>query len=322
MRAESLHRVLWIFAAIFLLQVFAARAGQPSSIQVEFHGFEQRTSELHRQNIDGTLSEQAYAHGIETAYDTAFSRYQKPAALADLSTHEIELMFRAASTAAFYGNRPEYAKDMALDLGELEHRQAASTAEYRDMFKTYVAARDFDRARMLLSAHPLEDVPQLPRILPSEASGPDHEASELVVTKGAGVLARQPVDLDVGRLVIVVAHPLCHFTQNAVAAIDSDPELRRLFVANVKWLAPQDQTLDFDLFRAWNAAHPEHPMTIAYRQSGFPMIDDWDTPTFYFLHDGKIVATVMGWPKEGHKAELLAAFAALKAASTVPATKP
>ena len=40
MRAESLHRVLWIFAAIFLLQVFAARAGQPSSIQVEFHGFE------------------------------------------------------------------------------------------------------------------------------------------------------------------------------------------------------------------------------------------------------------------------------------------
>ena len=38
------------------------------------------------------------------------------------------------------------------------------------------------------------------------------------------------------------------------------------------------------------------------------MIDYWGTPTFYFLQNGVVRAKVTGWPKEGRRAELLAAL--------------
>jgi len=32
------------------------------------------------------------------------------------------------------------------------------------------------------------------------------------------------------------------------------------------------------------------------------MIDDWATPNFYLLQDGRVVDHFSGWPREGHEA--------------------
>src|SRR5690606_15389081 len=100
----------------------------------------------------------------------------------------------------------------------------------------------------------------------------------------------------------------CHFTQNAAGAIESDPALHALFTEHAKWLAPQDTTTDFSVFRRWNAEHPDMPITITYLEAGFPMIDTWSTPTFYFIDHGRVVSQVTGWPRGERREEILAAY--------------
>ena len=41
----------------------------------------------------------------------------------------------------------------------------------------------------------------------------------------------------------------------------------------------------------------------------WPQFDSWATPVFYFMREGRVVATVTGWPKEGRARELHQAFA-------------
>lgn len=45
-------------------------------------------------------------------------------------------------------------------------------------------------------------------------------------------------------------------------------------------------------------------MVFAYDLGEWPMIDDWATPIFYFLRDGRLVAKVIGWPRGGRVAGL------------------
>jgi hypothetical protein len=45
---------------------------------------------------------------------------------------------------------------------------------------------------------------------------------------------------------------------------------------------------------------------VVFKREAWPMIDSWETPTFYFLEHGVVRAKVQGWPKEGHRSELLA----------------
>src|SRR5690606_11218375 len=140
--------------------------------------------------------------------------------------------------------------------------------------------RRFDEARSFLDAHVELDARAPPRLLGLRAADAGG-ASEMRVGEADGTLEWAPIDMDTLPRILVIGHPLCHFTQDAARAIESDPALRTLFVEHAKWLAPQDNTTDFTVFRQWNTEHPDVPTTIAYRAAGFPMIDNWSTPTFY-----------------------------------------
>lgn len=53
---------------------------------------------------------------------------------------------------------------------------------------------------------------------------------------------------------------------------------------------------------------PRLPIAFSARREDWPFVDDWSSPTFYFLRQGKLVAKVTGWPKEGRRAEFSAAL--------------
>jgi hypothetical protein len=116
-------------------------------------------------------------------------------------------------------------------------------------------------------------------------------------------LARLPVEPKNANFVVVVAHPLCHFSQNAISAIAADPELSAGLKQAI-WLAPPDGNLRLDVFRNWNRIHPLQRMAIAYTKTEWPSIDSWETPTFYFFRKGELVGKVAGWPVSGHSQEL------------------
>ena len=52
--------------------------------------------------------------------------------------------------------------------------------------------------------------------------------------------------------------------------------------------------------------HPGQEMAVTFKREECQMVDSWDTPTFHFLENGVVRAKVQGWPKKGHRSELLA----------------
>ncbi|MDN5781325.1 MAG: hypothetical protein L0H23_04775 [Luteimonas sp.] len=239
-------------------------------------------------------------------YRARFSGLQAPDIRAAMSDEDLRALTLAAQLAVFYHHDDDILDDAMADLRMLEDRGAARPGDIHATYALLVAGRRFEQARHFLAAHPDLDEPEPPRLLGlrADVSG----AAEMRVGEVEGTLVWAPVDLTQLPRILVIGHPSCHFTQDAAHAIEADPALRNLFAAHAKWLAPQDTGTDFTVFRRWNTEHPDLPITIAYRAAGFPMIDHWATPTFYFVDHGRVVSKVIGWPRGGRREEILAAY--------------
>src|SRR5690606_2730730 len=143
-------------------------------------------------------------------------------------------------------------------------------------------------------AHPelqLEPLPRLP------ARG-DVGSGQVVVWRPADdarALSAHVVERD-ALSVVVLSHPRCGFSQRAIAAIEADPVLAAR-LGDALWLAPPNGSLDLSDIQAWNRAHPGAQLSYAVAMRDWPQFDSWATPVFHFMREGKVVATVTGWPR-------------------------
>lgn len=227
------------------------------------------------------------------------------------SAEDLEALFGAAERMTNYFAEPRYVAAMAAALAELEHRGAATPKHITRLFPALLQTRQLERARALRGAHPaaaLPAVPTLRSVSSRVAAAPRLWAPAPGATDAAPALLERDLDVSRDAQILVVANPFCHFALAAVAALDADAELAPLFAARSTWLTPQDGFFAIDEANAWNRAHPALPIAFSAARDEWPLIDDWATPTFYFLARGRLVAKVSGWPKEGRRAELLAAL--------------
>ncbi len=123
--------------------------------------------------------------------------------------------------------------------------------------------------------------------------------SALVLSEDGLSASQRPIRLSGSVDIVVIGHPLCHFSRDAVAAIDADPHLKAAFASHSRWLMPQDGRMRPRGVAAWNAAHPLARMEYIYRQSDWAAIDTWSTPTFYFFRNGRQVGKLVGWAPDG-----------------------
>lgn len=240
---------------------------------------------------------------VASAYDELFGD-EAPRGLKTSGTAELHMRFEAANIAAFYTLGATYVRDMRVVLDELAGRDEAMPRELGDMHGAYVASRRFDEARQLASTHGLEDVERIPRISDGTRAFPGG-ATALFLSQTSDGLARRPVELDAYTGIVVIAHPLCGFSRDAVAAIEQAPVLEALFRRHSIWVAPVDRRLHLETLREWNRQHPVARHAIAHARDEWPVITDWSTPTFYFLKDGKAVGRVTGWPSGGQRRALI-----------------
>lgn len=223
-----------------------------------------------------------------------------------LSNEDLGAYFSAAHILAFFSKAPDDLGLMEAAFHGLESRGLLSPFDVRTMHGEYVRYRLFARATALASRHPDLDLEPLPPF--SGLDGEFHGPTVLDLGED-GSVSRVAAELPGrGPYVVVAAHPLCHFSENAVRAIQQDSALAGLFAGRTLWLMPQDGHLDLDVVRDWNRQFPDYTMRWAWRTSDWPMIKRWATPNFYFYRDGKLVDTVIGWPPEGQRAALLGAF--------------
>lgn len=184
-------------------------------------------------------------------------------------------------------------------LSNLETLGEAQDTQRLSFFKALIGHRRFDEARAFRNRHPeleLEDVPALlvNDVDTADAYGLDTSAGER--------LAPLTIELDGVRLVAVV-HPLCGFSKRALEAI-AGADLG-LAPEQVVYLAPVDQMLHLAHLAEWNAAHPSVPIVLASTRERWSFIDEWATPNFYVLADGKVVAKLAGWPDEAQLGVLM-----------------
>lgn len=229
----------------------------------------------------------------------------------DLSTLDIDSMqdgdleefYVAALNAASLAREPEIAVVARRAFHELGARQLLQAKDYRNMQGLYVRLRNFDEARRFresfASVGHLEEIPEV-----AIAPDLDETAPSRFSLSGDGTLELESVALGAGEFVLVVADPVCHFTQDAVVSIQDDAELREYFAGNSLWVAPDGLELGLDALGKWNRAFPQYELGLVNDIRDWTGVDYWDTPTFYFYENGKVVRTIRGWPPEGHVAEL------------------
>ncbi len=289
--------VLEILAAT-LLTIFLAGCSGTSALQKRLNDFEALSQEQ-MSRWDSVRREKFNQKYIEW-----FSLQPGHSAMAMLNDEEIDALFQAAGMVTFYASL-NHVDDQRRWLDELIQRHAATPAHHKRMHESYVRARRFDEARTLSQQHPEIELDPLPLIIDTL---PHHTNARtaLIFSESDGGLIRRPVfDPDDG--ILVVFSPSCHFSQNAVAAIQADPDLIRIFGNNTQWLQPPDGRLEYDSFRRWISEHPWKKVGIAWRADEWEQFDLGATPAFYFVRNGEIIETVTGWPAEGRKAELLQA---------------
>lgn len=252
----------------------------------------------------GRLSSTERAASIAAGFDHDFGEFSE-ADLRGLESPALQAYFRAAELAQFHAHRDQDLEAMEAALSELVRRNQASPADLQGMFGAYMSVRAFDEARRFAADHGLqtsEAVPVVANWLPAGFAG----ASLLQPATSSHAVNRTPFAPTTDAYIVAVSHPMCGPSRRAMAAIEADAGLTRIF-RDAHWIAPADRRLHLDLLRAWNEDHALTQFAIAWRRDEWPQIDHWATPTFYFFAGGELVAKVTGWPEEGHREELVAA---------------
>lgn len=228
-------------------------------------------------------------HLIVAEYDRLFPFSE--AEIDGMPDDELRSAFKASYIAAFFAMDQRVTSEVKGYLDALQRRGIASDQDFAKMHDIFVVTRMFDNANEIKAEHSALNLEKAPAIVGRPST---RKPSKLALSPQGDALIYQPVDLR-GKVIVVIAHPLCHFSVNAIKAISEQPALSALFKGSV-WLAPPGPRLNMPEIAKWNDDHPGAALAFMDQRADWPMFDAWATPTFYFLNNGNIVAKVEGWP--------------------------
>ncbi len=291
--------VAWRLLMLAVLCLFTAGRGQATGIGDNYRKFLDLLGQSARD--DSWLRTQRVAE----VYPAWFPELSD-ARMDQLDLAEVEDLFNAAKLYEFYTKDSAGLDRMRAIYAVLARKGRAGPDEQADLYGGLVDQRRFREASDFAHEHRLrldEALPSLPKPVPSETSH-----GYLRVNKDALAFQRAPMT---GPEVIVVASPLCPYTRRAAAAIEHDPGLGRAFRRWAIWLVPEERALHMPAVRAWNAGHPGMPMNLVYHRKDWPLVRWWETPVFYFVLNGQLVRTVVGWPQAGQLQQLRQGLAQL-----------
>jgi hypothetical protein len=289
---------------ILVLAIAGARAAElvapaGTSLSTKVDAFKAAERQLMTQE----LSESAVAREITRHYEALHLPARQHGKIKELETSELKLSFYAANLASFYTLDKSHTTDLASYASELLSRNSLSEGDSMLVYEALIAARMLDDARRWRKRNP-ELLPVLVgKVAPNaQRSG----RTEWVIENDSPTVTRRKASvMEKGPHILIIAHPLCHFTQYLVKAISEDPGVAAVIRERAHWMAPQQRGLDLSELQKWNVLHPDMPISITYNRAGWTAIDTWATPTMYFFRDGELMAKIVGWPTEGRRAALL-----------------
>jgi hypothetical protein len=255
---------------------------------------------------DAVYAHEAKPAAVEKTYMSRFAPSLARDRLQALDPRDLAALYGATSSLADLFPDARHLARMRTVYDELARRDKATDGQARTMLGALFHARDFKGLAAFRASTP--KAPGIAAITLDGPAGPWGKHEKLVVDTATQVRPEM-VDLAHGAHVVVVASPGCHFSRHAVEAIEGDPTLSGILSGHSTWLEPAEPVTDLKPWLDWDASHPAFRIDLAASDTSWPEVAIWRTPTFLFFRDGKVVATVVGWPKEGNGAAIKEAWA-------------
>lgn len=230
--------------------------------------------------------------------------------LSRLNDAQLKKLFGTLRHVALFIEDAPPVYPMEQVFNEMTRRKIESLHDVEDLFKQYLVAHLFDKARALMSAYAIQGsttVPETVRTaLPASAT-----SRAFSVSDDAKTIELESLPMDKGPHVVMTVGPMCSPSGRASAAIEADPTLKRLMGSYAIRVTGPGEMRYLNRISEWNKTYPGAKIHIAYRPADWPGMNLGETPIFYFLENGKIVHTVTGWPSDDQKHELMKGFSAI-----------
>lgn len=272
---------------------------------VQLERFHKEDEEGRRTAAHSTVADTA---ALERRYLAWFGEYMSEAGLRTLPVGDLPVLFDAATLAGAEGRSAAAAGHQRLVYREMQRRGLDTRRSFDDtMLYGLLAAREFAQARSFAAGKPHLAGRTIPAV--QDPLGPGFTGrSAYRYDAAAQTLVREALPHPGGLELVMVVAAGCHFSADALAALQEDADLlARLRKANLTLVTPPRSPIDYRFVAQWNAANPAIPMRIPYDAREWKAIDVVGVPEFHLLKDGKGVAVLRsGWPAQGNKAALLA----------------
>lgn len=226
-------------------------------------------------------------------------RKERPDAFSSLRERadgELRSLWRLNDFLGFLTRDARFVEAQAAVLSELARRPGGDDPRHwARLHANWVAVRRLAEARSLAQSRPVLDTEPIPRTL-GRALNDNSLANLLAIDDGQGALIERRLALDRGRRLVVVADVACAFSRRAAAEIQAIPELATRLARDALWVAPP-APLRFADTLAWNRSFPSSRLAYLVPGPDWAFVDEWSTPKFFFLQNGKVVQTLKGWPE-------------------------
>ncbi len=219
-------------------------------------------------------------------------------------------VFEALHLLAFTTHATEHALALRAFADSRQVAPTLTVTELQQVYGVLVGARQFAAAQAWQTRMEEATREFLPIII--DRLGPGASPSVWVVGKTPDTLERRAAKELAGPQVVMIAGLGCHFSQAALRGIAADPRLAARLAPLTQWLVLPESQLGFRNLQAWNTTHATMELRLIHRLEEWPFVERAATPQFFFLRDGKVVAHISGWPKEGRSDDLHQALDALE----------
>lgn len=221
-----------------------------------------------------------------------------------LDSDQKRLAYRSLRSVSINNDNANFLADLDMMWRALDADWQAKEAEGHH--RALIMQRDLSAA-----AHLRERFPDIAVPLEIATCETCESARTYLVLSTSG-LERRTIDIVGYSGLLVVGQPGCVFTRAMWDSIKNDPDISTIVRDQAIWLADSWTDLSHETFADYSALVPDMPFNPVWKQSEWPEIDNWSSPTVYAYRDGKVVGRHVGWPRgkeEATKARLRALIA-------------
>jgi hypothetical protein len=296
-------RLYTLILLLFINNSFASKQFNcGNNLKIDTHNV---TTYIHQiENKENTLSNKA------RLYESLFkSCIQNRQPVEELSKQALHRLYNSMLSIVFYTNNIAFTDYMKTILDEKIKRGEKNKHLINEMHYAYIKTRQFRHAEQLEKQFPDINFSSVQVI----ESIKNFERSLLHIENKGRKLVQKPFTLPKSSHIIVVSSPMCSASRRFLFWLQSKPDLLALFAKKSTWIIPVDGRMYLKETQESNIRNTPIIMQYTYKQTDWPEIEYWGTPTLYFYQDGKLKNQLIGWPSEGREHELTQALKLIRA---------